>query len=352
MSNFKTVYSFHPITKLYTGLAQADASPLDLDAKKAALLSAASEPLILARGTAIDSARAAFDVALARGQQDLERSIADVDSVASDELAAAELLHEQAIELALQIEQPDMRDQAIAEAVAAHQAAMDESKAKADDTRKAAQDAFAATSDVAQRAYSDAYQLAIQAYQNDIAAARAEIDSSTLPDVWMLPAHTTEADPGEIPAGQQARYIGDDVWVLEDIPGPPEPEPLTLDQARAAAAARISQGAAESITGGFVSSALGSPHSYPTSRDWQSNLSSSVLSGQVHKDEAGWTTLFPCTDAAGQWAYREHTAAQIMQVGSEFKDHVINVLAVIKVAKDALVNAPDATVAELASINW
>src|ERR1700756_2369298 len=50
---------------------------------------------------------------------------------------------------------------------------------------------------------------------------------------------------------------------------------------------------------GFVSSALGAPYRYPSTRDDQNNLSSSVVASMFPNLPANWTTMFKCTDSNG-----------------------------------------------------
>lgn len=80
------------------------------------------------------------------------------------------------------------------------------------------------------------------------------------------------------------------------------------------------------ITGGFASSALGSAYTYPSKNTDdhpdQLNLASSVLASTLPNLPSGWTTKFWCADSSGSWAMRDHTAAQIQQVGIDGKAHV------------------------------
>ena len=73
------------------------------------------------------------------------------------------------------------------------------------------------------------------------------------------------------------------------------------------------------MTGGFVSSALGSAHTYPATLTDQHNLSGSVVSSLLPNLPSGWTTSFWCMDSTGAWAFTPHTAAQIQQVGLDGK---------------------------------
>ena len=94
---------------------------------------------------------------------------------------------------------------------------------------------------------------------------------------------------------------------------------LTADQQKAALAAACSA----SIAAGFMSSALGAPYHYPATDVDQRNLLGSILASTLPGTPAGWTTPFWCADAAGVWAFRQHTTAQIQQVGLDAKAAVV-----------------------------
>lgn len=77
------------------------------------------------------------------------------------------------------------------------------------------------------------------------------------------------------------------------------------------------------IVSGFVSYALGKPYHYPSKVTDQQNLAASVLASYDPDNEPDWTTPFWCSDAAGEWAFRPHTAAQIRKVGRDAKTAII-----------------------------
>jgi hypothetical protein len=125
-----------------------------------------------------------------------------------------------------------------------------------------------------------------------------------------------------------------------------------LAQAQGAKITTLSAVCEAQITGGFTSSALGAAHTYPSGmpKD-QMNLSGSVTastlpSGQV----AGWTTPFWCADANGIWAFTDHTAAQIQQVGEDFKSVVVAAQQKL-IALTSQVNAA-ASLEAVNSVDW
>lgn len=72
------------------------------------------------------------------------------------------------------------------------------------------------------------------------------------------------------------------------------------------------------ITGGFLSSALGSPHQYSSQLDDQLNLTGAILSGL--------DMPYACRDAQGLKAFRLHTAEQLRQVGDDFTLYKLQLL--------------------------
>jgi len=78
--------------------------------------------------------------------------------------------------------------------------------------------------------------------------------------------------------------------------------------------------AAAAITSGFTSSALGSPHTYPSQTTDQLNLTASIVASMIPAVETGYTTLFYCAIGSPLvWSFTSHTAAQIQQVGIDAK---------------------------------
>lgn len=85
----------------------------------------------------------------------------------------------------------------------------------------------------------------------------------------------------------------------------------------------LSAACANAIVSGFTSNALGAAHTYPSKVTDQQNLASSVLGSIMPNLPAGWTTPFWCADANGVWAFRDHSAAQIQQVGQDAKAAIL-----------------------------
>lgn len=109
-------------------------------------------------------------------------------------------------------------------------------------------------------------------------------------------------------------------------PAPPTASEL-LTQAQATQIATLDAACKTAIYSGFVSSALGAAHKYPALDTDQQNLSASVLASLMPGIGSGWTTPFWCCDSAGSWAYVEHSAAQIQQVGQDGKAAILTAIA-------------------------
>lgn len=92
-----------------------------------------------------------------------------------------------------------------------------------------------------------------------------------------------------------------------------------LQAAQASQKTRVQASCVAAITSGFVSSALGSPNTYPSTLTDQHNLSGSVIASLLPNLPSGWTTSFWCMDSTGAWAFTPHTAAQIQQAGLDGK---------------------------------
>lgn len=100
-----------------------------------------------------------------------------------------------------------------------------------------------------------------------------------------------------------------------------------LAKAKSDQSAAITAACANAIVAGFTSTALGSPHTYPSKLTDQQNLMASVLDALLNAAIDGWTTPFWCAtaDATGAltWSWVAHTAAQIRQVGQDGKASVL-----------------------------
>lgn len=89
--------------------------------------------------------------------------------------------------------------------------------------------------------------------------------------------------------------------------------------AQAAKVASLTAACAAEIVGGYTSSALGAPHTYPSKPTDQTNMLGSVLASLLPSLPSDWTTPFWCADAAGVWSFAIHTATQIQTAGADGK---------------------------------
>lgn len=116
-----------------------------------------------------------------------------------------------------------------------------------------------------------------------------------------------------------------------DLPGAINVEFTTEDnlpllrQVKATTTAALYRDGQGAMVGGYVSSALGTPHTYSSSLLDQQNMTVSVLSSLLPNLDPAWTTLHLCRDEAdGIWNFTPHTAAQIQQAGSDGKVFITN----------------------------
>jgi hypothetical protein len=121
------------------------------------------------------------------------------------------------------------------------------------------------------------------------------------------PAVVISIDAAGVSTGSVAgRAIAVPTDLVAYTPEPPSSAQL-LAAAQAAQIQQLSDACAAQIISGFVSSALGITHTYPSSPTDQSNLIGVVASGVA-------TAPFWCADPNGNWALVSHTAAQLKQV--------------------------------------
>ncbi len=126
-------------------------------------------------------------------------------------------------------------------------------------------------------------------------------DPKLHPGLHIIPA------PGDVAVG----------WTFDDgVLTEPRQE---IGQVKLGQSAVVRAACAAAISGGFLSSALGKPYTYPSTETDQSNLAANVISSIYPNLPEDWTTLHLCCDGAGNWAYLPHTAPQIQQVGSDSK---------------------------------
>lgn len=206
-------------------------------------------------------------------------------------------------------------------------------------------------------------------------------------DGAVIPADSANSD--------YATYL---TWVAAGNTVNPVPGP-TLAQAQATQTTALDNACQNAITAGFISSALGAPYTYPSSKTDQLNMNScanassialtsppwvagaTVVAGQIITmngqafiatqggtssanaqnwsvtpvDDGSviwntWTVQFWCENSAGVWAYVPHTATQMRQVGL---DGVSTITALLK-QNSALKEQVEAatTVAAVQAINW
>ncbi|WP_295514945.1 hypothetical protein [uncultured Pseudomonas sp.] len=153
-------------------------------------------------------------------------------------------------------------------------------------------------------------------------------------------------DATEITQEQYEAFKGQSViWSDSGVPSLYKPE-HDKEVIRAAIAGACNA----TILEGFISTALGAEHRYPAKLTDQSNLQASVLESLFPGLDEDWTTPFWCQDAAGTWAYRPHSAAQIQRVGSDGKA-AINACIRQKIQLEEQL-AKAQTLAEVEAITW
>jgi hypothetical protein len=121
-------------------------------------------------------------------------------------------------------------------------------------------------------------------------------ESSTFTDLGPLPSHLTSLAP---PANH---YVWSTYhWVID------------LNQYIANKQSQLKLLCANEISSGITSNALGSDHMYPTSLTDQQNLTAIFLKSQLPNQADNYKLW--CSDSAGVWDRRVHTAAQIQSIG-------------------------------------
>lgn len=152
-----------------------------------------------------------------------------------------------------------------------------------------------------------------------------------------------------LPSGKLYDFDDSGALLITDAPLPSAAEILAFS--KAAKIDELRAACSDAIYAGFTSSALGGvAHTYPALDRDQANLTASVLASTLPNLPAGWTTSFWCADAAGAWAFRPHTAAEIQQVGMDGKAAIEAALQ--KNANLAATVEAALTEAEVAAITW
>jgi hypothetical protein len=124
----------------------------------------------------------------------------------------------------------------------------------------------------------------------------------------------------------------------------------SLEEAKAAQIAAVRHACEAAIFAGFECDALGTPHTYPAKDRDQQNLAASVLASIMPGLPANWTTPFWCADANGNWAFVNHTAAQIQAVGTAGKAAILANLETCQGYEAAIAAAQ--TPEAVAAISW
>lgn len=104
----------------------------------------------------------------------------------------------------------------------------------------------------------------------------------------------------------------------------------------------LSQACETEIVSGFMSNALGAPHTYQSDRDDQLNLIGMVASGT--------DDYFKCFDFATSWGYKLHTASQLLQVLNDGKNTKLIKLQKFNTLKEQVLSAT--TKEEIDLIVW
>lgn len=131
------------------------------------------------------------------------------------------------------------------------------------------------------------------------------------------------------------------------------PLDIQLKNTKRDQSAMIDRACSSAITGGFISSALGKPYTYPSKVTDQQNLAVNVLSSLVPSaQKTGWTTPQICAtqDPTPVWAYVPHSVAQIQQVGEDRKQFILDNLMKNQALQDQIAKAT--TISAITAIVW
>lgn len=142
-------------------------------------------------------------------------------------------------------------------------------------------------------------------------------------------------------------------WLVADgelVAAAPSTHAQLLASAQATQISILSFACATAIVAGFTSSALGAAHTYPSKTTDQQNLSASVIASLMPGLTSGWATPFWCEDVNGNWAWVNHTAAQIQQVGQDGKAAILACMS--KNAEYAAEVLAATTIAAVQAVVW
>ncbi|MCZ7496255.1 hypothetical protein O8B39_17280 [Agrobacterium rhizogenes] len=123
-----------------------------------------------------------------------------------------------------------------------------------------------------------------------------------------------------------------------------------LDAMRQQRLSELSRECEAKIVGGFLSSALGDQHTYPSNIKDQINLMGSVTDSLMPDLPADWATPFWVRDVNGIWSWKMHNVPQIQQAGRDGKTHVVNCQTTLAGLTDLVLSAE--TSEALSAIQW
>lgn len=130
------------------------------------------------------------------------------------------------------------------------------------------------------------------------------------------------------------------------------PRALTIDQLKSAKMANLAAACREACEAGFTHNALGANHRYPTKPQDQANLTAVVTASLVN-GAGGEPYRFWCADSDGVWARRDHSVAQIQQVGRGVLEMIRDNQDQYAALADAVKALPEnASQAEFDAIQW
>lgn len=131
-------------------------------------------------------------------------------------------------------------------------------------------------------------------------------------------------------------------WLLQGN----QPEPLyNVEQLKANKIDIINTSCEDAITAGFISSALGAPHTYDSAIEDQINLIGAVIAAG-----AGMPIEYKCYDEDGTKQWHDHTPQQMQQVYVDGLVYKVTQLKKATFLKDAVAAAT--TIEELNNISW
>lgn len=139
-------------------------------------------------------------------------------------------------------------------------------------------------------------------------------------------------------------------WVYDGATFSPPSATVEIHELRAQRIAALTADCAAAIVGGYVSSTLGAPHTYPSGVTDQINMMGSVTASLLPDIAPDWSTPFWCADSAGAWSFRMHGVVEIQQAGADGKAHVVQCQSILQGLTAAVMAAE--TAEAVAAIVW